>query len=74
MFLKFLPALVTMLPVVFIMFFILLNDTLTNLIGKGSGINSYFIAAVIGTVSIIQDLTALRVRIIAKSCFKIQTD
>lgn len=58
MFLKLLPALVTMLALVSIMFFIIPNDTLASLIGKDSGIKGYFIAAVIGSVSLIPGFIA----------------
>ncbi|KAB2870680.1 MAG: hypothetical protein F9K37_05305 [Bacteroidales bacterium] len=58
MFVKLLPALISMLALVSVLFFTIPNETLISLIGKDSGINGWLIAALLGSVSLIPGFIA----------------
>lgn len=58
MFIKLLPALISMLALVSVLFFTIPNETLISLIGEDSGINGWLIAASLGSVSLIPGFIA----------------
>lgn len=58
MFINLLPALITMLALVSVLFFTIPNETLISLIGAESGAKGWVIAASLGSVSLIPGFIA----------------
>lgn len=58
MFLNLLPVLISMLALVSVVLFLIPNETLIRYIGKGSGIEGWTIAALLGSVSLIPGFIA----------------
>lgn len=58
MFINLLPALITMLALVSVLFFAIPNETLVSLIGADSGAKGWLIAASFGSVSLIPGFIA----------------
>lgn len=58
MFVKLLPALISMLALVSVLFFTIPNETLISLIGEDSGVKGWLIATSLGSVSLIPGFIA----------------